>query len=61
MLGFYAQRNPYEATKQELLKACLDFSIAEDDFTPYCYRGKVWELVKIDIEEEVQMLLDEYK
>jgi len=58
MLGFYAQRNPYGSTRQELLKACLDFSIAEDDFTPNCYRGKVWELIKIDIEEQVQNLLD---
>ncbi|MCG2417780.1 nucleotidyl transferase AbiEii/AbiGii toxin family protein [Aequorivita sp. F47161] len=58
MLGFYEQRNPYGSTRQELLEACLDFSMAEDDFTPNCYRNKVWELIKIDIEEQVQNLLD---
>lgn len=58
MLAFYEQRNPYGSTRQELLEACLDFSIAEDDFTPNCYRGKVWELIKIDIEEQAQNLLD---
>ncbi|MCZ4318417.1 nucleotidyl transferase AbiEii/AbiGii toxin family protein [Aequorivita viscosa] len=58
MLGFYDQRNPYGSTRQELLEACLDFSTAEDDFTPNCYRNKVWELIKIDIEEQVQNLLD---
>ena len=58
MLGFYEQRYPYGSTRQELLEACLDFSIAEDDFIPNCYRDKVWELIKIDIEEQVQNLLD---
>jgi len=58
MVRFYEQRYPYGVTKQELLKACLDFSTAEDDFTPNCYRGKVWEFIKIDIEEQVQNLLD---
>lgn len=58
MLGFYEQRNPYGSTRVELLEACLNFSWAEDDFTPNCYRNKVWELIKLDIEEQVQNLLD---
>lgn len=58
MIGFYEKRNPYGSTKQELLEACLDFSVAEDDFTPNCYRNKVWEIIKLDIEEQVQHLLD---
>ncbi len=58
MLDFYEQRNPYGSTRQELLAACLDFSIAEDDLTPNCYRDKEWELKKLDIEEQVQNLLD---
>lgn len=57
MLGFYEQRYPYGATKRELLEACLDFSKADDDLTPNCYRNKAWELIKLDLEEEVQKLL----
>ncbi|WP_233357654.1 nucleotidyl transferase AbiEii/AbiGii toxin family protein [Haloflavibacter putidus] len=56
MLDFYEQRNPYGATREELLIQCIDFSLAEDDLTPNCYKDKVWELIKIDIEEQVQNL-----
>ncbi|MCL6220103.1 nucleotidyl transferase AbiEii/AbiGii toxin family protein [Zunongwangia pacifica] len=54
MLDFYEQRNPYGAGREELLEQCIDFSLAEDDFTPNCYKDKVWEIIKLDIEEEVQ-------
>ncbi|MDO6803053.1 hypothetical protein Q4595_11390 [Wenyingzhuangia sp. 1_MG-2023] len=57
MLSFYEKRNPYGSTKQELLQACLDFSNAEDDLTPNCYKNKKWELIKLDIEEKVQQLI----
>lgn len=56
MLDFYEQRNPYGATREELLEQCIDFSLAEDDLTPNCYKDKVWELIKLDIEEQVQNL-----
>ena len=56
MLNFYEQRNPYGATREELLVQCIDFSLAEDDLTPNCYKDKVWELIKLDIEEQVQNL-----
>ncbi|MBU2950460.1 nucleotidyl transferase AbiEii/AbiGii toxin family protein [Tamlana agarivorans] len=51
MIAFYLKRNPYGYSKEELLIKILDFSIAEDDFTPNCYRGKVWELIKFDFEK----------
>ncbi len=57
MLSFYEKRSPYGSTKQELLQACLDFSYAEDDLTPNCYKNKKWELIKLDIEEKVQQLI----
>lgn len=59
MLGFYEQRNPYGATREELLEQCIDFSLAEDDLTPNCYKDKVWELIKLDIEEQVQNLTED--
>jgi len=58
MIEFYEKRNPYGSSRKELLEACLDFSVAEDDFTPNCYKNKVWEIIKLDIEEQVQYLLD---
>ena len=58
MISFYLQRNPYGSTREEVLEACLDFSGAEDDLFPNCYRNKAWELIKLDIEEEVQNILN---
>ncbi|WP_339917961.1 nucleotidyl transferase AbiEii/AbiGii toxin family protein [Yeosuana marina] len=60
MLGFYEQRNPYGSAREELLERCLDFSLAEDDLTPNCYRNQDWELMKIDIEEEVQKIMNDF-
>jgi len=51
MIEFYLKRYPYGYSKDELLVNVIDFSNAEDDFTPNCYREKVWELIKIDIEK----------
>ncbi|REG87872.1 nucleotidyl transferase AbiEii/AbiGii toxin family protein [Winogradskyella sediminis] len=59
MLDFYEQRNPYGATTEELLTQCIDFSLAEDDLIPNCYKDKVWELIKLDIEEQVQNLTED--
>lgn len=51
MINFYLKRNPYGYSKEELLVRIVDFSSAEDDFTPNCYKGKVWELIKLDFEK----------
>lgn len=58
MIGYYNKRYPYGATRKALLKRCVDFSLAEDDLTPNCYRDKVWEFIKLDIEAAVDSLLD---
>lgn len=54
MIDFYLKRNPYGYSKDELLTKVVDFTNAEDDFTPICYREKVWELIKLDIEKLVK-------
>lgn len=54
MIDFYLKRNPYGYTKDELLAKTIDFSDAENDFTPNCYKGKVWELIKLDLEKSVK-------
>lgn len=54
MIDFYLIRNPYGYSKDELLMKIVDFSNAEDDFTPSCYKEKVWELIKLDFEKLVK-------
>jgi len=56
MIDFYLERYPYGYSKEELLAKVVDFSGAEDDFTPNCLRGKVWELIKLDFEKSVNKL-----
>ncbi len=51
MIAFYIKRNPYGFSKSELLTKIIDFSVAEDDFTPNCYKDKIWEIIKLDFEE----------
>ncbi|MCT4580250.1 MAG: nucleotidyl transferase AbiEii/AbiGii toxin family protein [Flavobacteriales bacterium] len=53
MIGFYIKRYPYGSSKHELLEKMIDFSKAEGDFLPICYKEKVWELIKLDIEDLV--------
>lgn len=54
MIDFYLKRNPYGYSKEELLFKVIDFSNADDDFTPNCYKEKVWELIKLDFEKLVK-------
>ncbi|WP_108869535.1 nucleotidyl transferase AbiEii/AbiGii toxin family protein [Aquimarina aquimarini] len=54
MIDFYFKRNPYGVSKDEILLKVVDFSTAENDFTPNCYKEKVWELIKLDFEESVK-------
>ncbi len=54
MIGFYHKRNPYGYSKDELLIKVTDFSVAEDDFMPICYKEKAWELIKLDFEKLVK-------
>ncbi|WP_452602890.1 nucleotidyl transferase AbiEii/AbiGii toxin family protein [Pontimicrobium sp. MEBiC06410] len=54
MIDFYLKRNPYGYSKEELLLKVIDFSNADNDFTPNCYKEKVWELIKLDFEKLVK-------
>ena len=51
LFTYYSKRNPYGFSRNELLHQLLDFSIAEHDFIPKCFRNKDWEIIKLDIEE----------
>ncbi|MEZ4936895.1 MAG: nucleotidyl transferase AbiEii/AbiGii toxin family protein [Crocinitomicaceae bacterium] len=50
MMDFYEMRYPYGDSRQEIKTKLNDFSKAEDDFTPKCFRQKEWELIKLDFE-----------
>jgi len=54
MLSFYIKRYPYGYTKKELIMQLVDFSNAEDDFTPNCFRDKYWEIIKLDFEDLIK-------
>ena len=54
LIDFYIKRNPYGYSKKEVLTQVLDFSVAENDFTPNCYRNKDWEIIKLDFEEYIR-------
>ena len=53
LIDSYMKRYPYGHSKEDMLKKLLDFSVAENDFTPNCFKNKEWELIKLDF----QMLL----
>lgn len=54
MINFYLSRNPYSYTKNEILPQIIDYSVAENDFTPTCFRDKVWEFIKLDFEALIE-------
>ncbi len=51
MIKFYQKRYPYNYSKEELLTGLSNFENADMDFTPICFKDKVWELIKLDFEE----------
>ena len=51
IIHYYQKRYPYGASKEELLQKLVDFTNAEHDFTPVCFKQKEWELIKLDFEE----------
>lgn len=54
MLQFYEKRNPYGHSKEDILEQLVDFSFADVDFIPNCYRNKDWEIIKLDFEDLVK-------
>jgi len=59
MIEFYKKRYPYGYAKNELLLQLKDFSFADHDFHPKCFKNKDWELIKLDFEELVDELASE--
>lgn len=57
MLRFYEKRYPYGHSKEDLIKKLSDFGKADFDFDPICLKGKHWELIKLDFEEQVEKFI----
>ena len=51
MLDLHEQRYPYTHDRDLIIQNFTDFSIADDEFNPICFKGKYWEFIKEDIEE----------
>jgi hypothetical protein len=56
MINLYMQHSFADLTLAEILGKLTFFTQADNDFTPRCLRGKYWELIKLDFEEEVARL-----
>jgi predicted nucleotidyltransferase component of viral defense system len=51
MLDLHEQRYPYTHDSDLIIQNFTDFSLADDEFNPVCFKGKYWEFIKEDIEE----------
>ena len=51
MLDLHEQRYPYSHDRDLNIQNFTDFSLADDEFNPICFKGKYWEFIKEDIEE----------
>ena len=56
MIGLYREHSFSDLSLPEILGKFTYFTQADNDFTPRCLRGKYWELIKLDFEEEVARL-----
>lgn len=54
MIGFYEERYPYSFSKQELRSQLVEFKNADLDPDPNCLLGNYWELIKLDIEDQLK-------
>ncbi len=54
MLGFHRLKYPYHHSTDEIKRQLINFNLADGDFDPNCLEDKYWELIKLDIEEQVK-------
>lgn len=58
MLSLHQKRYEFAHDEIHILRKFTDFTLANDDFTPLCLRGKHWEFIKEDIEYAVSEYLN---
>lgn len=53
MIALHKQRYPWGHEAELIVHNLIDFTKADNDFDPVCLRGKHWEFIKADFEDEV--------
>lgn len=53
MLELHKSRYEYTHDREQILTRLEDFTSADDEMDPICLKGKIWELIKLDIVIEV--------
>ncbi len=48
LFEYYLKRYPYSASREDLIEKLVDFELADDEFTPNCYKDKDWDIIKLD-------------
>ncbi|NLO70609.1 MAG: nucleotidyl transferase AbiEii/AbiGii toxin family protein [Porphyromonadaceae bacterium] len=56
MIELHKKQFEYTHNRNEILDNLTNFNFADDDFDPICLRGKIWELIKLDIFEDVTLI-----
>jgi Domain of unknown function (DUF1814). len=56
MIALHKQRYPHSHDEKLIRKNFVDFTQADEDFTPICLKGKYWELIKLDFVERSRLL-----
>lgn len=56
MIALHARRYPYSHNRLEIITNLSDFTNADDDFNPICLRGKIWEIIKLNMIEALQAI-----
>ena len=49
MLTLHKQRYPYTHDEKQIRSSFSNFKNADEDFDPICMKGKLWEIVKLDM------------
>ena len=51
MIALHKERYPYNHDPEKIISSFTDFKRADEDFDPICLKGKIWELIKLDLTE----------
>ena len=54
LIDLHALRFTYEHDTNQLLKSLSDFSKADDEPDPICNLGKFWDMIKLDLLDELE-------
>lgn len=56
MLESHQMRYEYTHNRSQILSCFVDFTSADEDIDPICMNGKIWELIKLDIFNELEAI-----